>query len=72
MYELVITRIEPNPNYDAEFAEKVSRNRNFGYNGVTEAEVEKTRVVNQTIALQVELTDEEYRKFKRAALEIDI
>ena len=70
IYKLVITKIEPNSAYDAEFAKEASLNRNFGYNGITERQENKIRLENHTTVLQVELTEEEYKQFKKAVLEI--
>jgi hypothetical protein len=70
MYKLVITKIEPNPKYDADFTEKTRRISSYGYNGVSQDEIDKTRELDFTEVLKVELTDEEYKAFKKAALEI--
>ncbi len=69
-YKLVITKIEDNPKYDADFVEKTNRQSGFGYNGVTQEQIDKMRVENTTVVLQVELTEEEYKSFKKTALEL--
>ncbi len=69
-YKLVITKIEPNPNYDQQLADRAKKISSFGYNGVSNMEIEKMRVNDESIVLQVELTEEEYKQFKKSALEI--
>lgn len=62
-YKLEITRIEPNPLYDKEKAKEA---RMYNYN--RDMVLEHSEVENQV--LTVELTEEEYKAFKKAALEI--
>lgn len=64
MYKIYITHMEPNPNYGEEMKEY--QKPSYGYN--------ENRPIPQAYferkALEVELTDNEFQLFKRAAVEI--
>ena len=65
MYEIMITKLVENPNFETQQQEYEKRSR--GYASMTEALPEKFHRVKQ---LETTLTDEEFAAIKKAVLEV--